>query len=72
MLKPSGLKAPTKILKPGSTALKTPAAGKRLLFIFILFHFILRQGFSTFQGCPEIHSVHQASLKLRGLPASTS
>nr|XP_023417778.1 CAP-Gly domain-containing linker protein 1 isoform X14 [Cavia porcellus] len=25
MLKPSGLKAPTKILKPGSTALKTPA-----------------------------------------------
>lgn len=26
MLKPSGLKAPTKILKPGSTALKTPAA----------------------------------------------
>ncbi|XP_041501931.1 CAP-Gly domain-containing linker protein 1 isoform X1 [Microtus oregoni] len=27
MLKPSGLKAPTKIFKPGSTALKTPAAG---------------------------------------------
>ncbi|XP_058435819.1 CAP-Gly domain-containing linker protein 1 isoform X9 [Marmota monax] len=26
LLKPSGLKAPTKILKPGSTALKTPAA----------------------------------------------
>ncbi|XP_037672654.1 CAP-Gly domain-containing linker protein 1 isoform X6 [Choloepus didactylus] len=26
MLKPSGLKAPSKILKPGSTALKTPAA----------------------------------------------
>ncbi|XP_026640024.1 CAP-Gly domain-containing linker protein 1 isoform X10 [Microtus ochrogaster] len=26
MLKPSGLKAPTKIFKPGSTALKTPAA----------------------------------------------
>ncbi|XP_074154515.1 CAP-Gly domain-containing linker protein 1 isoform X15 [Sminthopsis crassicaudata] len=26
MLKPSGLKAPTKISKPGSTALKTPAA----------------------------------------------
>lgn len=26
MLKPSGLKAPTKILKPGSAALKTPAA----------------------------------------------
>ncbi|XP_039093890.1 CAP-Gly domain-containing linker protein 1 isoform X4 [Hyaena hyaena] len=26
MLKPSGLKAPTKILKPGSTSLKTPAA----------------------------------------------
>ncbi|XP_040587590.1 CAP-Gly domain-containing linker protein 1 isoform X6 [Mesocricetus auratus] len=26
MLKPSGLKAPTKILKPGSTALKTPVA----------------------------------------------
>ncbi|TKC50252.1 hypothetical protein EI555_000745 [Monodon monoceros] len=26
MLKPSGLKAPTKILKPGSTALKTPAS----------------------------------------------
>ncbi|PNJ82186.1 CLIP1 isoform 7, partial [Pongo abelii] len=26
MLKPSGLKAPTKILKPGSTALKTPTA----------------------------------------------
>ncbi|XP_013359104.1 PREDICTED: CAP-Gly domain-containing linker protein 1 isoform X13 [Chinchilla lanigera] len=27
MLKPSGLKAPTKILKPGSTASKTPTAG---------------------------------------------
>ncbi|XP_073079906.1 CAP-Gly domain-containing linker protein 1 isoform X10 [Manis javanica] len=26
LLKPSGLKAPTRILKPGSTALKTPAA----------------------------------------------
>lgn len=28
MLRPSGLKVPTKVLKPGSTALKTPAAGK--------------------------------------------
>ncbi|CAM9677504.1 unnamed protein product [Rangifer tarandus platyrhynchus] len=32
MLKPSRLKAPTNILKPGSTALKTPAAGNALRF----------------------------------------
>lgn len=28
MLRPSGLKVPTKILKPGTVAVKTPAAGK--------------------------------------------
>jgi hypothetical protein len=41
-----------------------------VLFCFVLFCFVFsRQGFS---GCPGNHSVDQAGLKLRKLPASAS
>ena len=32
--------------------------------------FVLRQGFFILPGCPGTHSVDQAGLKLRNLPAS--
>ena len=38
----------------------------------IFFFFFSRQGFSFSSGCPRTHSVDQAGLKLRNLPASAS
>jgi hypothetical protein len=38
-----------------------------LVFCFVLF---LRQGFSVYPGCSGTHSVDQAGLELRNLPAS--
>jgi hypothetical protein len=39
---------------------------------FGLFFCVLRQGFSVWPGCPGTHSVDQAGLELRKLPASAS
>jgi hypothetical protein len=41
-----------------------------LFVCFVLFLFFPRQDFSP--GCPGTHSIHQADLKLRNLPASAS
>jgi hypothetical protein len=42
-------------------------------FLFVCFVFVFRDRVSLCSlGCPGIHSVDQAGLKLRNLPASTS
>jgi hypothetical protein len=51
-----------------------------LLFVWFCFGLVCfglvlvfsRQGFSVWPGCPGTHSVDQAGLKLRDLPASAS
>jgi hypothetical protein len=43
------------------------------LFYFTLFYFIFQDSVSLYNsGCPGTHSVDQAGLKLRNLPASAS
>jgi hypothetical protein len=43
------------------------------LFIFIYFFFVFRDRVSLYSpGCPGTHSVDQAGLELRNLPASAS
>jgi hypothetical protein len=46
---------------------------KCFVFVFVWFGFVFsRQGFSVSPGCPGTHSVDQADLELRSLPASAS
>jgi hypothetical protein len=44
--------------------------GHCLLFLFLFFYVFFKTGFLP--GCPGTHSVDQAGLKFRNLPASAS
>jgi hypothetical protein len=43
-----------------------------MVSFFFSFFLFLRQGFSCSPGCPGTHSIDQAGLELRNLPASAS
>jgi hypothetical protein len=59
--------------EPTTTILINGHSTKVSLFCFVFLCFcFLRQGFSDSPGCPGTHSVDQAGLELRNLPASAS